>query len=87
MRYDGVVAVGGVVAPAVGAAEPAVGALGRTTAPADDFAAAEVAVGAALVVDSSRFAVAEGDVPEEVAEGAAVVAETAAAVGAAAEVA
>jgi hypothetical protein len=87
MRYVGVVAVGGVVAPAVGAAEPAVGALGRAPAPVGNFAAAEVAVGAAPVVDSSRFAVAKGEVPEEVADGVAVVAETAPAVGAAAEVA
>jgi hypothetical protein len=86
MRYAAGV-VGGVVAPAVGAAELAVGELGGTAAPAGDFAAAEVAVGAAPVVGSSRFAVAEGEVPEEVADGVEAVAETAVPVGAVAEVA
>jgi hypothetical protein len=71
----------------VGAAGTAVEELGTTEAPAGDFAAAEVSAGVSIVVDSSRFAVAEGDVAEEAAEEAAVVAETADAVGAAAEVA
>ena len=53
-----------------------------TEVPAADFATAEVPAGVALAVDSSRLAVAEEDVPEEVA----AVAETAAAVGPAAEV-